>query len=232
MFALRKTPLVFLMCVLWSHGFASDDEVRVGRYTAVKTGPEAAEIQPLRGIVQLDFPQHVRSVFDAAEHLLQSSGYTLSVDTSHKSLLKGFRLPAVHRTLGPIKLIDGLQTILGPSRQIHIDERLRVVSIDNSRQHGNADSRRAVQDSETSGNIDEAIIAHHDQITLSGLIDELIPAGWSVSYQISPEKINQLLVFHAETTRRRALEQLFEQLRLTGTFYPGDALLLVQVRRS
>lgn len=86
---------------------------------------------------------------------------------------------------------------------------------------------KSVADKAGLGDISEPVAVHHDSIQLRDLLTHLIPDGWELRLEIPPSEAGQIIAFHAETTRRRALDDLLRKLNLRGSFYPGAGLLLV-----
>ena len=78
--------------------------------------------------------------------------------------------------------------------------------------------------------INEKVMAHFNKITLSDLIIYLAPEGWEVRFDVEDKRLTQHVVFHAETTRRRALDDILSKLGLKGVFYPTSDILLIYDR--
>lgn len=206
-------------------------EQRVGRYTIVKIAPTASEVEPLSAIKALRFPEHIQDVYSAIVHLMQQTGYTLKLNEDTRQLLTDLKLPQAHRELSPLSIIDALHILLGDVWEIRVDHKFREISVtDEMRTVATAHQNlsRAVTAKAHIGSMQEPVIAHHQQIHLKSLIQHLVPRGWEVSYQLPYNKITKTITFHAETSRKRALEQLFLRLKLSGIFYPGQGLLLVK----
>lgn len=79
--------------------------------------------------------------------------------------------------------------------------------------------------------LDERVVAHSDAAKVRDLITFLVPRGWSVDFDVETSQLNREVVFHAETTRRRALDQLCLSLGLKGIFYPHKRLVLIARER-
>ncbi len=86
---------------------------------------------------------------------------------------------------------------------------------------------KGVADKAGLGDLSEPIVVHHDSIQLRDLLTHLIPDGWELRLEIPKREARQVIAFHAETSRRRALDDLLKKLNLRGSFYPGAGLLLV-----
>ena len=85
---------------------------------------------------------------------------------------------------------------------------------------------------EDDSGLNERIIAHSDATQVRELVAFLVPHGWRVHYDVEASRLEREIVFHAETTRRRALDQLCLSLGLKGIFYPYKRLVLIVEGRS
>lgn len=75
--------------------------------------------------------------------------------------------------------------------------------------------------------LDEKIVVHTGSKNIRTLIGFLTPPAWDVRFDVSAASLDRTVVFHAETTRRRALAELLRSLGLEGIFYPRRRLVLV-----
>lgn len=103
--------------------------VRYDRYTLVSTRPGDAQRDPLNQMVDISMPaQIVRSVGDGFKYLLLESGYSLCpVSSSLFSELLSRPLPAVQRSIGPVRLSEALQILAGPAWRLRVDDVNREV---------------------------------------------------------------------------------------------------------
>ncbi len=109
------------------------DPVRVGRYSALVPGPSPEQADPFALAIHTGFPYTVQTVGHALKHVLARSGYRLaSLYASCPSVptLLGWPLPAVHRTLGPMRLDEALGTLAGPAHYLVVDPVHRLVSFE------------------------------------------------------------------------------------------------------
>ncbi|MDR3430718.1 MAG: TcpQ domain-containing protein [Rouxiella aceris] len=107
----------------------SPEVVRYDRYTLVSTRPADAQRDPLNQMVEITMPaQLVRSVGDGFRYLLLESGYSLCpVSSSVFAELLSRPLPAVQRSIGPVRLSEALQILAGPAWRLHVDDVNREV---------------------------------------------------------------------------------------------------------
>ena len=109
------------------------EPVRVGRYSAIVPGPSPEQADPLAVPVHVAFPHSVQTVGRAVERVLPPSGFrlaSLSASCPSLSALLDLPLPAVHRTLGPMRLDEALKTLAGPAHTLVIDPVHRLVSFE------------------------------------------------------------------------------------------------------
>lgn len=101
---------------------------QTGRYSYVANGPAAAQVDPLLAVIDVNLPQSLATVGDAADYLLGRTGYCLmapgAAETRH---LLGLPLPSVHRHLGPMTLRDALLALGGRAYELAVDDTYREV---------------------------------------------------------------------------------------------------------
>lgn len=102
---------------------------RTDRYTLTRIEASSDQQAPLTSVITLSFGADIKTVGDAITELLQGSGYQWVI-TNNDQLLQVLPLPAVIRTLGPIRLKDALTTIAGTAWALKIDELHRTVSFE------------------------------------------------------------------------------------------------------
>ncbi|NDL64290.1 PFGI-1 class ICE element type IV pilus protein PilL2 [Acerihabitans arboris] len=107
----------------------SPEVVRYDRYTLVSTHPADAQRDPLNQMVDISMPvQMVRSVGDGFRYLLLESGYSLCpVSSAVFAELLSRPLPAVQRSIGPVRLSEALQILAGPAWRLRVDDVNREV---------------------------------------------------------------------------------------------------------
>ena len=101
--------------------------VRQGRYTLVEQGPELAQRNLMRQVVDVSIPAGAdRTVGEALHYVLIRSGFSLC-ETQEAARLYALPLPAAHLQLGPLPLRDALQTLAGPAWTLQVDSLARRV---------------------------------------------------------------------------------------------------------
>lgn len=102
----------------------SPEVVRYDRYTLVNTRPADSQRDPLNQIVDITMPTSiVKSVGDGFRYLLLESGYSLCPSSSPVfSELLSRPLPAVQRSIGPVRLSEALQIVAGQAWRLRVDE--------------------------------------------------------------------------------------------------------------
>lgn len=78
-----------------------------------------------------------------------------------------------------------------------------------------------------SNGLGEKVSVHTESENIRTLITFLAPPAWDVQFDVSVPSLERTMVFHAETTRQRALTELLQSLGLEGIFYPRRRLILV-----
>lgn len=108
-------------------------EVQVGRYSTLPAMPTVAQADLLATTITVSFPVRIITVGEAVQYLLQRSGYRLATTpatTPETADLLTLPLPAVHRHLGPITLVQALETLVGPAFRLIHDPVHRLVSFE------------------------------------------------------------------------------------------------------
>ena len=101
--------------------------VRQGRYTLVEQGPELAQRNLMRQVVDVSIPAGAdHTVGEALRYMLIRSGFSLC-ETQEAAQLYALPLPAAHLRLGPLPLHDALQTLAGPAWTLRVDSLARRV---------------------------------------------------------------------------------------------------------
>ncbi len=109
------------------------NEIQVGRYSLLAATPTDAQVDLLATIITSEFPERIQTVGEAVHYLLQRSGYRLATDQvsgPETHTLFMLPLPAVHQTLGPMKLRDALGTLTGPAFKLVQDPVHRLITFE------------------------------------------------------------------------------------------------------
>jgi conjugative transfer region protein (TIGR03748 family) len=109
---------------------AEEEFARTDRYTLAKVEARSDQRAPLTTVVTLSFGVDITTVGEAIVELLKGSGYQWAIGDSDQGdhLLNSLFLPAISRTLGPIRLEDALTTLAGNAWGLQVDELHRTVS--------------------------------------------------------------------------------------------------------
>lgn len=120
------------ICTVASVNLQAND-IQVGRYSLFAATPTEAQADPLQANITLRFPDSVRTVGEAVQHLLQQSGYRLAepeVTGPESAYLMALALPAVQRSLGPMTLKRALDTLAGPAFRLVEDPVHRLIAFE------------------------------------------------------------------------------------------------------
>lgn len=117
----------FVLVIAVAPALTYADSVPTDRYTRVSLEPRPEQISPMLAVVNIQFSENVKTVGDAIFELLAGSGYRWDVGAAENHRLMELPLPIVSRTLGPVRLRDGLTTLAGQSWILSVDELSRVI---------------------------------------------------------------------------------------------------------
>ncbi|WGC20678.1 TcpQ domain-containing protein [Enterobacter ludwigii] len=107
----------------------SPEVVRYGLYTLASTRPVDAQRDPLNQVIDIRMPaQVVNTIGEGMRYVMLESGYSLcSGEPGVHSELFIKQLPAVQRSIGPVKLGDALQILAGPAWRMRVDDLNREI---------------------------------------------------------------------------------------------------------
>lgn len=103
--------------------------IRYGRYRLVEVGATPEQRSLLGQIVDLNIPLNTKNkttVAQGIEYLLLNSGYSLCSSEAIEPLSR-LELPLAHYHLGPIRLQEALDVLVGNAWQMDVDDRERTV---------------------------------------------------------------------------------------------------------
>ncbi len=124
------------ICAITSMNLQAEPN-QVGRYSMLATTPTKAQVDLLKTIVMIKFPEQIQTLGEAVRHLLQHSGYRLAkTESMHPDADRLFALPLpdIHRSLGPMPLRTALETLAGPAFVLVEDPVHRLVAFDSCTQ--------------------------------------------------------------------------------------------------
>ena len=119
-------------CAVASVNLPASD-IQVGRYSLFAATPTEAQADPLQATITVQFPESVRTVGDAMQHVLRQSGYRLAEPEAtgpESAYLMALALPAVQRSLGPMPLKRALETLAGPAFRLVEDPVHRLIAFE------------------------------------------------------------------------------------------------------
>ena len=109
------------------------EPVRVGRYSAIVPGPLPSKPILLRSRSTLSSPYPCRRSVtrsNGPSHPAATGLQALHASCPSLSALLALPLPAVHRTLGPMRLDEALGALAGPAHTVVVDPVHRLVSFE------------------------------------------------------------------------------------------------------
>ncbi|WP_250870552.1 PilL N-terminal domain-containing protein [Hafnia paralvei] len=122
----RSQPVIEPICDNCSS--APYEAIRNGQYTLVTISPTAAQRFPLKQIITYTIPKQTNSTLrEAIQYILKDTGYSLCVPDSQAEILFQHPLPAIHRSMGPIRLHQALVVLVGPAWEVKVNDTSRTV---------------------------------------------------------------------------------------------------------
>ncbi|QBH97215.1 hypothetical protein EKN56_12900 [Limnobaculum zhutongyuii] len=104
------------------------EAIRYGQYTLVSISPTEAQQYPIQQIISYSIPAQLNvSVAAAMQYVLKDTGYSLCSPNDQASILLQHPLPAIHRSMGPIRLHQALAVLVGPAWEVKVNDTSRTV---------------------------------------------------------------------------------------------------------
>jgi conjugative transfer region protein (TIGR03748 family) len=223
-----KTLTTILLTLLALHTIA---DVRIDRYTLLQDVETQAQANPLDVIINIKFPENVINVNQAIKHLLARSGYSF-YESYEGKIIEEYRLPEVHRKIGPIPLKRALKVLLGNTWQINIDHLHRSISIVQSGQnslHTIKPTVAQIIDSVTKKtSLDEVIAIDIVDQKFSEVLPKILPKNWK--YRIDSSSVSNKVVniTSDSQTRKQILDRLIQNSQSTGYFFENLKILVIK----
>ncbi len=190
-----------------------------------------AQANLLSVVISVKFAQHVITVKQAIEGLLVKSGYDLESNYESEKI-NNFKLPEVHREIGPIPLKRAIKVLLGPAWDFQVDEISRTIQIvqigDTALQVLNADARTLLKKIIKPDVLDEVVAVSIDNEFLADALGKILPNGWSV--RLEGEGLNQKTVsaISEDLEREKVIKQILLSVGAQGYFYKKLKMLVVR----
>src|ERR1700722_7331367 len=108
---IKKLKFIVILAITLSTAAQAEDVTQIGRYTTVANIPTQAQLNPLLAVSQFKFNDHVKTVGDAVNLILENSGYQLASKerlSNEVIMTLAKPLPITERNLGPLRIQDCL----------------------------------------------------------------------------------------------------------------------------
>jgi type IV pili sensor histidine kinase/response regulator len=204
---------------------------QIDRYTIINKIETPAQANLLSVVISVKFAQHVITVKQAIEELLVKSGYDL--DSNYESeKISNFKLPEVHREIGPIPLKRAIKVLLGPAWDLQVDEISRSIQIvqigDTALQILNPNARTLLKGVIKPDVLDEVITVSIDNEFLADALGKILPNGWNV--RLEGEGLSQKTVsaISEDLKREKVIKQILLSVSAQGYFYKKLKMLVVR----
>lgn len=107
--------------------------LRYGRYTLAELTPAPAQADLMQQIVEITLPPTMNAtVGEALRYVLLKTGYQLCDHSDAGPLLDALPLPAADLHLGPMRLREALQVLIGSAWSVKVDDSTRRVCFERS----------------------------------------------------------------------------------------------------
>lgn len=209
---------------------ASIGDSRIDRYTIINNIETPAQENPLLVVVSMKFTEATITVKQAIEALLRQSGYKL--DNNYEAAKIGnFKLPKVHREIGPIALLRAIRVLLGSAWDLQIDEVSRTIQIvqvgGTTLQVLDPDARTLLKNVITPDVLDEIVAVSIEDTLLPYALEKILPVGWKV--RLEGEGLNQetVSIISEDLKREDVIKRVLLSANAIGYFYKKLKMLVV-----
>lgn len=142
--SIKLKQVIILAAIIISYSSISEAKENAiifdSRYTTEQVGATPSQKELLNNTLRIHIPDHIKTVGEAIEHVLNPFGYRLFVDKTEveeQYLLLILPLPKPHRELGPITLNEALSVLGGDSFTVVINPVTRRVFFQLKESHRN-----------------------------------------------------------------------------------------------
>ncbi|MDH3694828.1 MAG: hypothetical protein OER96_09685 [Gammaproteobacteria bacterium] len=128
----RCLTTVALILIPTMHTMGMETPVYVSRYLIQDNKPTSVESFPLLHSRSIRFQDNVQRVQQAIAVLLSDTGYSLSHEHAKSDRLQQLLnspIAAIQRNMGPMSVIDGIQTLVGPAVTLRVDPAIKRVAL-------------------------------------------------------------------------------------------------------
>lgn len=113
---MKKINYFLILLIITVSTSYSGNTVVGGRYSTISLDPLAEQVNPLLAIAEFKFTAQVQTVGEAVDLVLRQTGYEIISDQNQSNnvrLTLKKPLPVTVRSLGPIKISDALEVLMG-----------------------------------------------------------------------------------------------------------------------
>lgn len=126
-----KTAILIATLASVCSAYAVTSYTQFGRYLTVTNAPRGNDPYGIKGTVERQFPDTVKTIGEAVEYTLNDTGYKLlpvSRSTSSVRQLYSNPLPVYLRSVGPMPLKGALLSLSGQAYQLVVDPVHRLIT--------------------------------------------------------------------------------------------------------
>lgn len=211
--------------------YAQQQETLIDRYTSINNIETPAQANPLDVVVSIKFAKSIITVKQAIDRLLISSGYTL--DSNYEAeKINNFKLPQVHRKIGPIALKRAIKVLIGSAWNFQIDEVSRSIQIvqtgNNTLQILSPDAKTMLESVIAPSVLDEVIAVSINDELIVEVFNKILPGGWKVKLENEYFKQKLVSVVSEDLSREKVIKKVLSSINAQGYFYKKLKLLVVR----
>ncbi len=211
----------FILLIFLALHFNQLLSVNIDRYTVIDNVETKEQTDELSVIINIKFPKSIVNVGQALDYLMLRSSYKLS----NNAVFNNFKLPNVHKKIGPISLKRAIKVLVGTDiYKLQINRVNRTIAIV---QNANA---IVVSPDEVSDILLEKIKVAIKNNTLKDALEKIMPNNWFIDIinvkDTDLETLTVSVIAESET-REKVIKTIMEQINAEALFYPEIQQLVV-----
>jgi type IV pili sensor histidine kinase/response regulator len=228
---MKNLTITIIFSIFATYVQAQENAKVLDRYTLLSNIETHAQANPLNVVVSVKFAKSIITVKQAIEKLLEQSGFTLN-NNYEAEKINNFKLPFVHREIGPISLKRAIKVLIGSAWNIQVDEVSRSIQVvqtgANTLQVLSPDARTMIESVIEPDVLDEVVAVSISDELIIEAFEKILPNGWKVRLENEVFEQKMISIVSEDLTREQIIKQVLNSVNSQGYFYKKLKLLVIR----